>query len=125
MALEEADRAIVRRWCGALSGDEWRAADEAFDRLASSYAVALELLETRLSEFIYQVADVASASDRSNHVQNIKPLQARRDELVATVLADPDLNLSAAASTMFTQAGRAAASGLTSVPVNFANDRLT
>ena len=126
MAMAESDKAIIRYWVGStLTGDGWTQAEVDFDRLGSAYAVALQTLNTRLSDFAMQVTDVASASDRSSHASNIKAVRDRIDELVRVVRGSDDISLTPAAESLFQLVAQSAnADSLTPVEVNFSHPRL-
>ena len=125
MAMGEANRAVVRRWCGNLDGDGWDNAEAAYARLASPYAAALQLLMERRGAMAWHVVDIASASDRSNHKENLKALNSQIDGLLAEIASDPDLAFGTAAQALIDAANAPNTPGLASVPYQSRNIRVS
>lgn len=88
MALSTADVQWIRRWVGDTPDDA--NLQTRYDRLGSLKAVATEVLDQRLANFLANPASFSTDDYSQNHGENIRALTKRLDELADATEGDVD-----------------------------------
>jgi hypothetical protein len=77
VALSAEERATLERWYGPIGPGEEEDVEARVDRLGGAHGAALELLLRDYAEMTRSPTRVSGGDDRSDHTDNLKPLEAQ------------------------------------------------
>lgn len=86
MALDAGERAAVERWYGPIPASEEEDVEARVERLGGAHGAALELLLRDYSEMVRSPTTVSGGDDRSDHKDNLKPLERQIAKLQTYLL---------------------------------------
>lgn len=75
MALTAAERGALERWYGPIPVEQEEDVEARVERLGGPHGAALELLLRDYSEMVRSPTTVSGGDDRSDHKENLKPLE--------------------------------------------------
>lgn len=86
MALDAGERATLERWYGPIPVEQEEDVEVRVERLGGPHGAALELLLRDYSEMIRSPTTVSGGDDRSDHKENLKPLERQIAKLQTYLL---------------------------------------
>lgn len=102
MSITDTEADIIEAWTGDIPARDDKKVERMLRDLGSPYAVALQILSTRLSKFVVTPADVSADGDRVSHAANIKVLKERIGELGAFIQGDSSITLTGTGAALLT-----------------------